>query len=1036
MRFYTIWKTKGIIEKCNSQWLSHPHLVRKKSGNYRVTVDFRRLNDRIEADGFPLPLLRSFTDELNKTKLFSAIDLKDAFYNIPITKESQKYTAFVTHNNIYQFKRLPMGLKSSPTVFQKIFSKIMENVQTETGRRVPIFIYIDDVLIPSRNRQEAVEDVRAVLRRLNENGFRINKEKCKFLAETINFLGYTVSEKGISPTTDKVEAIQTFPKPQRLNDLRRYLGMLNFYHNFCDKLADITAPLSNLLAGPQPKRKANPKIKWSEEAKNAFEKSKQALSTETLLVHRDPNAETAIFSDASSTALGAALQQKVDGVWQPLGFFSRKLSGAERKYSTFGRELLGMFAAEYFRPQVEGRIFHIKTDHKPLTNVMSKKGVRDLNREERQLQYISTFTTDIRHVSGEKNTVADALSRRLQEYLEQSELDNDSDENLYSVWDIQTASNEPGKNAKDQLADTATFSRSTGYQEPQVMVADNEPQNQESADFLEHCLIAAIMKATAEEELNGFNSPEEYRKIINEQHKCPELRDIFSGKIPFSPKLELYKGIYCNSVKGVRRIYLPVSMREEIFNKFHEHAHPGIKKAISYLTKIYIFPSMRKYITKQTRLCQTCAKTKIHKHNFAKIGRYADSSGRFQNIHLDLWGPVPPNSGYKYLFTCIDRYTRYPIVVPLTDAKTETVMEAYMLHVVAHWGPARTCVTDRGGQFTNSRWSDLMTSLNTRHVTTMSYNPRSNGAIERYHRTLNAAVKAHAQTNEQLWLIKLPYILLAIRNSIDEQTRISPAQAVYSQAIPLPRDLLPPYEQRDRLQVSAFAKMLQEAMQGVPPRVSRVEPARERWDPRLKTCTHVYVRRNNRKKMDNHYTGPYRVLHRGDTYFKVVLPHGEDNVSIDRLKAAWTQQDYYEYPKIYADVSGRPASTVTKTRHQPLTIPPITTKVTPPMQARQDVTLSSNAEQTFPRGIPMSPIPAGNDAERQVINQHMETTQTGDTQEAQPHGHQQQIVKTDKPNPKTTQEVQEHNEPVVRTRSGRISRPPERFTPYLNKKKT
>ena len=101
-----------------------------------------------------------------------------------------------------------MVLKSPPTVFQKIFSKIMENVQTETGRKVPTFIYIDDVLIPSRNRQEAVEDVRAVLRRLNENGFRINKEKCKFLAETINFLGYTVSEKGISPTTDKVEAIQ------------------------------------------------------------------------------------------------------------------------------------------------------------------------------------------------------------------------------------------------------------------------------------------------------------------------------------------------------------------------------------------------------------------------------------------------------------------------------------------------------------------------------------------------------------------------------------------------------------------------------------------------------------------------------------------------------------------------------------------------------------------------------------------------------------------------------------------------------------
>ena len=109
------------------------------------------------------------------------------------------------------------------------------------------------------------------------------------------------------------------------------------------------------------------------------------------------------------------------------------------------------------------------------------------------------------------------------------------------------------------------------------MVADNEPQTQESADFLEHCLIASIMKATAEVEWNGFSSPEEYRKVINEQYQYSELRDIFSGKISFSPKLELYKGIYCNSLKGVRHIYLPVSMKEEMFNKFHEYAHPDIK---------------------------------------------------------------------------------------------------------------------------------------------------------------------------------------------------------------------------------------------------------------------------------------------------------------------------------------------------------------------------------------------------------------------------------------------------------------------------
>ena len=937
----------GILVKGNSQWLSHPHLVRKRSGDYRVTVDFRRLNERIKPDGFPLPLLRSFADNIYGATIFSALDIKDAFYNIPLTTDSRDYTAFVTHNNIYKFLRLSMGLKSSPTVFQKIFAQIMENIRTPSGRLVPVFIYIDDVLITSKTREEAVEDLTAVLHRLHNNGFRINKGKCRFLQQELQFLGHRISATGISPLPEKVDAIKSFPRPERLKQLRRFLGMINFYHSFCKNLARITAPLSHLLGGEQNSKKANPKIKWTDETIKAFEDSRDALSKKTMLAYRDPSAETAIFSDASSTAIGATLQQNINGVWQPLAFFSRKLSSTERKYSTFGRELLGIYAAvKHFRIQIEGRPFHIMTDHKPLCHSMQKKGVRDLNREERQLQYISAFTTDIRHIKGADNVVADALSRRLEEYVVQGESENADEADISPIYFPPAMPN--------NINDTGTIPRQVQYtpqhvaewvylpqhciSEATINTSSNNgqrsstvdinqqyvtpkdahgsadeyvlPQESSSAkqsigpsnqtadhDLLTHCLIAAMSKATADASVIKNVTDETKHRLMREQRSCPQLQAILAGTLRFTPELSLHDGIYYNDINGVRRIYLPQSMRDELFHKFHSHAHPGINSAIRYFTRLYVYPDMRRHITQLTRLCPICPKVKIHKHNVARIGTYGESSGRFKNLHADLYGPFPDNHGFKYLFTCIDRYTRYPVAVPLADTKTDTVLDAFLLHVVAHFGAPDTLVTDRGAQFTSEKWSDLMDSLHVKHYTTCSYTPKTNAAIERFHRTLNAAIKAHAQLNEQIWLPKLPYILLAIRNTIDPDTNISPAQAVYGQSMPLPGDLLPPYESTQKFAVSDFTRKLQKCMQFIPERLSRPAPSIQKFDRRLSCCTHVYVRAENRKKIQNHYTGPYKVLHRGATYFKLELPNGPDNVSIDRLKAAWTRDDYLERPQ-------------------------------------------------------------------------------------------------------------------------------------------
>ena len=226
-----------------------------------------------------------------------------------------------------------------------------------------------------------------------------------------------VSAAGISPLPSAVDAIVNFVRPEKQKALRRYLGMINYYHRFIPHCADTLTPLNQLLtAANEGHTRLSPKsnfdLKWNKSVNSAFIESKQILANATLLVHPDHTAPLNITCDASDFAVGGVLQQYIDNVWQPLSFFIKKLTPAETRYSAFHRELLAVYATiRHFRHNLAGRYFSVNTDHKPLTFVMSSVTKRPSLRQTRQLAFIAKFTTDIRYVKGETNFVADALSR-------------------------------------------------------------------------------------------------------------------------------------------------------------------------------------------------------------------------------------------------------------------------------------------------------------------------------------------------------------------------------------------------------------------------------------------------------------------------------------------------------------------------------------------------------------------------------------------------------------------------------------------------
>jgi hypothetical protein len=404
----------GICRPSKSPWASPLHIVPKKDGQIRPCGDYRRLNAVTKPDRYPIPRLQDFTYGLSGKKIFSTLDINRAYHAIEVAPEDVEKTAVITPFGLWEFTRLPFGLRGAAQTFQRFMNvqlQDLENITSETGEKSSLFCYIDDIIIASENEEVHKKHLDKIFRKFNEIGLTIKLSKCQLGQEQVDFLGYTVSAEGLTPRGDKTKAIADYPKPQTVEQLRRFLGMVNFYRAHLGKAADIQRHLSKFLHGT--KKRDQSKIEWDSEAEQAFEQSKESLQSAVTLSFPLPDVPLALMTDASGTSAGGVLQQKVGTTWKPLGYFSKAFSEAQRKYSTYDRELTAIYMSiVHFRNMVEGRRLIVYTDHKPLTKALSKvDSVKETPRRARQLMYVSEFTSEIEHISGIENEVADALSR-------------------------------------------------------------------------------------------------------------------------------------------------------------------------------------------------------------------------------------------------------------------------------------------------------------------------------------------------------------------------------------------------------------------------------------------------------------------------------------------------------------------------------------------------------------------------------------------------------------------------------------------------
>ncbi|MES9883150.1 MAG: reverse transcriptase domain-containing protein, partial [Sedimenticola sp.] len=389
----------GIIEPSISPWASPIVLVDKKDGTTRFCVDYRALNQCTRKDSYPLPRAQDCFDAMGGTNWFSSIDLQSGYWQVAMDPSDADKTAFTCPLGLYQFRVLPFGLCNGPPTFERLMEHVLSGLQWTI-----CLLYIDDVVTFSKTFDEHIDRLSQVLTRISNAGLKVSPKKCHFFQKEIHFLGHVVSETGISTDPEKTAAVQNWPQPKTVKQVRSFLGFCSYYRRYVKGFAQIAQPLHKLIQKGET-------FKWTEQCATAFTQLKQTLTSPPILAFPIIDQQGYILdTDASSYAIGSVLSQVQDSHERVIAYYSQTLNKPERNYCITRRELLAIVqSVKHFHHYLYGSRCLIRTDHGALTWLFKFKNPE--GQLARWLQVLSTYNITIEYRPGRLNGNADGLSR-------------------------------------------------------------------------------------------------------------------------------------------------------------------------------------------------------------------------------------------------------------------------------------------------------------------------------------------------------------------------------------------------------------------------------------------------------------------------------------------------------------------------------------------------------------------------------------------------------------------------------------------------
>ena len=837
--------SKGVIEPSVSSYAAGVVLVPKKSGETRFCVDYRGLNQVTRADHYPLPLARSeIFDTLGEAKVFSCLDCQQGYWQVSVAEEDRHKTAFRCFLGLYQWRRVPFGLKTAPATYQRLMTHILSGY---IGKFCHCFI--DDVIIFSATFEEHLEHLRLVFARLKWAGIKLKPSKCTLAKEKVHYLGHVVSPGEIRPDPGNVSKIRDLETPTTVKQVRTFLGMASYYRGFVRDFSRRARPLTELT-------KQDVTFKWEQDEEAAFEDLKDALTKEPVLALPDFTKPFVLMTDGSTTGLGAVLGQHHDGEPRErvIGYASRRTSRLEESYSACELECMALvWATRHFRDYILGRKTEVITDHWAL------KWLQDLKNPNPRLQRwriaLQEFDLNISHKPGKQHRNADFLSRMYEDERrrEKEGIDKGTSEEtgeqvqeevtgLVAVVTRSMATRKKGsvveeeeeKNEREERPTTPTEVKDevTAQRESPPLITEESPRLPKSGrqaliDLQKHDEDCQQLKQTVEE----GNPPPSWAKL----HTFRLSDDGVLERVSTSRHGELQV-----------QIVLPQSLVRPAVQDAHA-GHLKVGKTLGNLKRSFFFRNMYTICFDYISGCPECQQKDRGRKLQAPLGDMPKPLGAWHTVAVDVLGPLPQTrTGKKYVVVLTDYLTRFVVAMATKDQTAETTAEVLMGKFLEFGLPERL-ITDNGPNFRSRLVAEMCRLIRTAQLFTTPYHPQFDGLCERFNRTLTSMLRGFVGQHQRDWDKYLPYIMHAYRSAPQESTGETPFFLMFGRPCRTPLDLqLTPVR-------SGFPDATQEMAQAKPLAVTRMHKAFETVQARLQEAHAKQKKNHDKTSKERHF---------------------------------------------------------------------------------------------------------------------------------------------------------------------------------------
>ena len=881
---------KDIIEPSTSQFGSPVLLVSKPDGSYRFCIDYRKLNSMTKIDCHPIARADDCLESLGASgaKYFTSLDLESGYWQLPVHPNSRQYTAFVTHDGLYQCKRMSFGLVNAPSVFSRLMSRVLQGLAWDI-----CLVYLDDVIIFSSTFEEHLVRLRQVFDRFREANLTLKPKKSFFGQKRIKFLGHYVSSDGIEPMPEKCKAVQEFPTPKTVKDVRSFLGLAGYYRRFIKDFSKIASPMIDLT-------KKDEDFKWTEKCEAAFNELKQRLVSPPILAYPNYSEPYILQTDASRDSVGMVLAQIQDSSERVIAYAGKRLSPNEKNYNTTEIEALAVIEGlKHFDPYLRGNHVTIVTDHSALVWLLAQKEPK--GRIARWIAYLQQFDYSIEHKSGNKHTNADGLSRR--PYLEMSNPDTlVADDEILPPLDSEVHGANAVRQKQTNKSNARRFAskRRNKPQRPRYKY----PDIAWTQDRVKECQRADV-------NINNI--------ITYMEHKTLPANDSEAREILLSADSYLLEEGVLYHIAGKQvsptntkrqtdelhvRLVVPKELRHDVLTASHGDlgsGHYGTQRTYATMRLKYFWTGMYHDCKNWVLSCEACnmRKTpvrpiKAELHPLPTV--MANERWAMDIVTL----PLTPR-GNRYVLTFTEYNSRFVEAFALKETSANSIARVLVDEICFRYGAPQQLLSDLGANLVSQVVAETCELLKIERLFTAPYRPQTDGLLEKYHGTMCKNLSMYVNDRHDDWDLLLKGVCYSYNTSVCiDSTQYTPYYLMYGREPSEPIDTVVIPNKVFRKEVGETIAKLQLARTVAKENVTeRQKLMKERYDRNIysrdfKPGDLVWIHFpeimvGGSRKFFMNWSGPYIIVEKtSDTNFKVSQAHNskilKNEIHINRMK--------------------------------------------------------------------------------------------------------------------------------------------------------